>query len=571
MEVQKEQTVQHLNISAIKPDPDQPRKTFNDLSLKLLSDSILQYGVQQPITVRPKGKGYIIVMGERRYRASKLAKLKTIPCMVREFDSNIVSEIQIIENLQREDVEPIEEAEAIAFLLEKYTAEEIAARIGRTVKFIYGRIKLANLIEGFRKHVRNKELTLSLAIGIAVFPKEDQEILLDGMGESFQEYYIKNSIKEKIFDLSAAPFDLTDDQLVLKAGACTVCPFNSANQGNLFGDNAHVCSKASCFNSKKSQALLALIKKVKVDRTLLIAGFRKWSMDRDVNQLVISLLKENGLVPYLLDDIDYVERPVEPTKELIKKANKWTEYSDEELQEELEESMEGYRENLKEFEEAPENGFSQGLILDPSSYRIKEVLLKLEQKSHNDTEERNIPLEKKKMDQCTPKEKIEKILAREDRKQHLEANKEFVEIMEAVGRTDYINTRKALSQDEMVAFTISMYENLIGYYNAKEFKAFYGANKAKSMAKKVENFKKYFKKETFNKLARMLIVGNVHHDERNHNNDAVNNSAYIALKGYYREDIETIEAAYANTKSERQEKLDTRIAGLKSKMKPKTE
>ncbi len=111
MEVQKEQTVQQLKIAAIKPDPKQPRKTFNEKSLQLLADNIEVMGISQPITVRPTAKGYIIVMGERRYRASKLAKLKTIPCIVRDFDSNIISEVQIIENLQRQDVEPIEEAE----------------------------------------------------------------------------------------------------------------------------------------------------------------------------------------------------------------------------------------------------------------------------------------------------------------------------------------------------------------------------------------------------------------------------------------------------------------------------
>ena len=108
--------IQHLLLNKVIPDPLQPRKTFSDIKLKGLSESISQYWVLQPITVRKSGKDFIIVMGERRYRASKLAGKKTIPAIVKMYKNNDVLEVQIIENLQRQDVEPTEEAEAIAFL-----------------------------------------------------------------------------------------------------------------------------------------------------------------------------------------------------------------------------------------------------------------------------------------------------------------------------------------------------------------------------------------------------------------------------------------------------------------------
>ncbi len=128
--------VQELSIERIVSDPMQPRKSFNEASLKELSQSIEEHGVLQPITVRKSGKDFVIVMGERRYRASKMADKKTIPCIVREFNSNDVLEIQIIENLQRQDVEPTEEAEAIAYLSEKYEPKEISKRLGRTENFV---------------------------------------------------------------------------------------------------------------------------------------------------------------------------------------------------------------------------------------------------------------------------------------------------------------------------------------------------------------------------------------------------------------------------------------------------
>lgn len=159
--------IQNLPLGKIKPDLEQPRKTFNEDALKQLSESIEKHGVLQPITVRQLNGHYIIVMGERRYRASKLAGKKTIPSIVRTYENNDILEVQIIENLQRQDVEPTEEAEAIAYLSEKYSASEIAKRLGRTDNFIRQRLKLAGLIDGFKNFVRNGEMTISLGVGVA--------------------------------------------------------------------------------------------------------------------------------------------------------------------------------------------------------------------------------------------------------------------------------------------------------------------------------------------------------------------------------------------------------------------
>ncbi|WP_405290961.1 ParB/RepB/Spo0J family partition protein [Algibacter sp. Ld11] len=177
--------VQELSIGRIIPDPMQPRKTFNEEALKQLSESIEEHGVLQPITVRKSGKDYVIVMGERRYRASKLAKKKTIPSIVRAFDNNDVLEVQIIENLQRQDVEPTEEAEAIAYLSDKYAPSEISKRLGRTENFVRQRLKLAGLIEGFKAFVRNGEMTISLGTAVALYEPEEQQMMLETMGEEF--------------------------------------------------------------------------------------------------------------------------------------------------------------------------------------------------------------------------------------------------------------------------------------------------------------------------------------------------------------------------------------------------
>ena len=268
--------IQNLNIEKVFPDPTQPRKTFNEKFLEELSQSIKKHGVLQPITVRKSGSEHIIVMGERRYRSSKLAGKKTIPCIVREYENNDILEIQIIENLQRQDVEPTEEADAIAYLSEKYSATEIAKRLGRGDNFIRQRLKLAGLIEGFKHFVRNGEMTISLGVGVALFEPEEQQMMLETMGEDFSAHQINRMIKDQTYDLDKAPFDVEDKKLVAKAGSCIECPFNAANQGNLFGDGTMVCTKSACYETKKSKSFLNLIEKSKKENILLIPEIRKY-------------------------------------------------------------------------------------------------------------------------------------------------------------------------------------------------------------------------------------------------------------------------------------------------------
>lgn len=248
---QKEQNsvpqIQMLEIGSVSPDPGQPRKTFDENSLQQLAQSIAEHGVLQPITVRKSDDGYVIVMGERRYRASKLAGQKAIPAMVRAYGDKEILEVQIIENLQRKDVEPTEEAEAIQFLLDRYEPSEIAKRLGRSENYIRQRIKLSGLIEGFKEFVRNGEMTLGLGVAVALFEPDEQQLMLESLEGDFQAHRVKRMIDSRTFDLNRAPFDLADKTLVPKAGACDVCPFNAANQGNLFGQGKMVCTRTACF------------------------------------------------------------------------------------------------------------------------------------------------------------------------------------------------------------------------------------------------------------------------------------------------------------------------------------
>ena len=559
--------IQNLPLGKIKPDPEQPRKTFNEDALKQLSESIEKHGVLQPITIRQLNGQYVIVMGERRYRASKLAGKKTIPCIVRTYENNDVLEVQIIENLQRQDVEPTEEADAIAYLSEKYAPTEIAKRLGRTDNFIRQRLKLAGLIDGFKQFVRNGEMTISLGVGVALFEPEEQQMMLETMGEDFNAHQINRMIKDQTYDLEKASFDVTDKKLVPKAGSCVECPFNAANQGNLFGEGKMVCTKAACFETKKSKSLLNLIEKSKKENILLIPEIRQYWADDENNQLIISQLEKNRLKVYLLDDVEIIKNPIEPTIEGIKIEYQHYDYSEDELKAELDEAMQNHNEALEEYNSAKENGFVNGILFHPETYRNKEVFIKIVEKTKDESTDYSAPLANRKMADCTPEEQIVKINEREIRKKQIENNKQFEEVVQMIRETKYVDTKKTLSKDEMVAFSISLFENNVDYMSQqKYFSKFLGDTSKMTKVEIVENFKKKFKKEIFHKLIRYMLTKQVHFGESNHVNNLTNISFYDAMQGYYKSKIAGIEKEYAEKRDKREERLKERITVLEKQI-----
>jgi ParB family chromosome partitioning protein len=559
--------VQELSIERIIPDAMQPRKSFNEDALKQLSESIEEHGVLQPITVRKSGKDYIIVMGERRYRASKLAQKKTIPCIVREYENNDVLEIQIIENLQRQDVEPTEEAEAIAFLSDNYSPTEISKRLGRTENFVRQRLKLAGLIEGFKVFVRKGEMTISLGVGVALFEPEEQQMMLETMGEDFSAHQINKMIKNQTYDLENAPFDINDEKLVSKVGTCTKCPFNASNQGNLFGDGKMVCTKSACYETKKNKSFLNLIETAKKENVLLIPEIRKYWMDDENNQLIISQLENNGLKVYLLDDVEIIEEPIKPTIETIKVEYQHYDYSEDELKAELEEAIENYKEELETFNSAKENGFVNGIAFHPKTYLHKDVYVKIIENSKSETTSYSEPMANRKMAECTPEEQIVKINERETRKRHIENNKQFEDMVQMIRETDYIHKKKTLSVDEMVAFSLTLFENNVDYVGRQKYFSKLLGNKSKMTdVETVEHFKKNFKKEVFYKLIRYILTKQVHFGESNHVNNLTNISFYNAMQGYYKTKIANIEKEYAEERNKRETRLKERKESLEKQI-----
>ncbi|HHX69411.1 MAG TPA: ParB/RepB/Spo0J family partition protein, partial [Gallicola sp.] len=155
-------SVLEISIYDIDPNPDQPRKNFDQTSIQDLSKSIREHGVVQPIIVKPfKENRYVIVAGERRWRAARAAGLDKIPVIIRDFNDQEMLEIALIENLQREDLNPIEEAEGISALIENHslTQEQVADRLGKSRPAITNSLRLLKLPRQVKNLLESGKLT----------------------------------------------------------------------------------------------------------------------------------------------------------------------------------------------------------------------------------------------------------------------------------------------------------------------------------------------------------------------------------------------------------------------------
>ena len=177
-------SVLDLSVHLIDPGDEQPRKQFDQEKLEALSSSIQAHGVVQPVIVRKQGERYTLVAGERRWRASRLAGLKTIPAIIKDYSSRDVMEIALIENLQREDLNPIEEGEAFQRLMVDYglTQEDVAKAVGRSRSAIANTVRMLTLPQRIRGYLIDGRLSSGHARTlIALGDEEKQEQLAETM------------------------------------------------------------------------------------------------------------------------------------------------------------------------------------------------------------------------------------------------------------------------------------------------------------------------------------------------------------------------------------------------------
>jgi ParB/RepB/Spo0J family partition protein len=266
-------TALRIPLAAIAASKTNPRKRFDEAKLAELTESIRRLDVLQPILVRPvehSAGSYELVAGERRFRAAVAAGLADIPATIRVLTDAEVLEVQVVENLQREDVHELEEAEGYERLLrcthangERYTVDEIAAKVGKSRSYVFARLKLCSLCPEARKAFYAGEIDASKALLIARIGHHDtqRQALKDvtggrwgnGQAMSYRDAH-QHILQTYMLQLKSAPFDITDAKLLAKAGACGPCQKRTGNQADLFGDvkSADVCTDPKCFDDKRA-------------------------------------------------------------------------------------------------------------------------------------------------------------------------------------------------------------------------------------------------------------------------------------------------------------------------------
>lgn len=195
-----------ININDLEPNRTQPRQSFDDGAMTELADSIAQHGVLQPILVRPLlSGGYQIVAGERRWRASRMAGLTTVPAVIRDLTDSEVMQLALIENLQREDLKPLEEANGYKMLMDnfEFTQEEIAKTVGKSRPAITNALRLLNLPEDMQNMLERGEMTAGHARTLLSFKNEDQmkaaarRVTMEGISVRELEKMAKRANEEK--------------------------------------------------------------------------------------------------------------------------------------------------------------------------------------------------------------------------------------------------------------------------------------------------------------------------------------------------------------------------------------
>jgi ParB/RepB/Spo0J family partition protein len=248
-------------LDQITESATNPRKHFGDM--KELEDSVREKGVLQPVLLRPFDGEYELVAGARRFRAARGIGLAEIPAIIRELSDAEALEVQVIENNQRSDVSPLEEADGFRALQEKhgYSVEDLAAKTGRSKAYVYARLKLAELGEAGREAVAAGKLSASVALLVARVPAALQHKAVGLVTPQHAEIdplsarHASRLLQDRfMLHLAEAPFDRKDAGY--PGGACVACPKRTGAQPDLFADvdDADTCTDPSCFEAKVDEA-----------------------------------------------------------------------------------------------------------------------------------------------------------------------------------------------------------------------------------------------------------------------------------------------------------------------------
>ncbi len=214
----KGESVSEVEVTKIFANPNQPRKVFDEGALRELADSISKHGVIMPIIVNKSGDRYMIIAGERRFRASKIAGLEKVPVIIKTYNERQIKEISLIENLQREDLNPIEAATAMRSLMDEYgmTQEDLADRIGKSRSAIANTLRLLSLTPEVIKMVANGTLSAGHARALISVPHVDQIKIAEA---AVKEEISVRDVEKRVRDYFSPPEEKAKKKIKMELSA----------------------------------------------------------------------------------------------------------------------------------------------------------------------------------------------------------------------------------------------------------------------------------------------------------------------------------------------------------------
>lgn len=377
-DITKQGSLTHIPISKIRLNPKNYRKVFDEKALSELAEQLKQHGILSSLMLRPASKGtFEVVVGERRFRAAKIAGLKEVPARVVELTDDQVLEVQLDENMQRENPHPLDESAAIRLMLDAgMSIEEISLRLGKSKGLIYNRIKLSELIQPIQEMFMSNILTLQAAIEISELSIESQEQFFERSckkwkTEGFNLRGLSDQLRAFKFNLQNAPFDTKDTTLFEDAGACSNCPYNSETLKSLFPEmtKGAICSNISCYKTKSTVSLERSIKLITQSNSpqILITAYNPTSIEEAVLQKFPALLELPRKSSY---EVNTCKMPSPPKK---KDFQKTTKESGEKVFDEkgFMQAMEEFKTKMDEFKVRLETGkIKSGLYLNTNTANL---------------------------------------------------------------------------------------------------------------------------------------------------------------------------------------------------------
>ncbi len=566
------QQIEYIKTNQLHESSINPRKEFDQAAMDELAESIKQVGILQPIIARlntgVKKKVvpiYEVVCGARRLQAAVLAELKEVPVIVRELSDDEALDLMITENLQRKDVSPLEEAEAFKSLIEKrsYDIAGLVARFGKSETYIRHRLKLNDLIPGFRELLQKDIINLSLAMEICKLAAGTQkEVYDEDYSDRDKPWWQPNTAKEfrrKIereysMKLANAPFSPVDATLDRKAGACISCPKNSALNTILFPDMPveGVCLDRSCFKHKSDIHFDRELKRVINEEPDVVIGHANYGDGKGT----IQKLEKEG-VPVVETSwstgwrgtVEKPEPPEEPNLE------DYDGLDDEDYKQELDwykDALGEYEEDLKEYNEKIASGNLVKVFRIDGPRKGEYEYYELPEVKSGDPASQD-------RDQINTQQQVQKLEAKDQRNKEIVFEKTYADASELLDEQGYRKVDTELTNQEWQALFVIMMV-AVEYHDPGLRKLLFGTTDRLN--------RKYFEvaaslsQEHMNRLMRSFIRKNIDVSNASYALSEAKSLIQIA-KDFYPEKMAEIEGKHTAVYEKRKTSIERKIAELK--------